>query len=172
MSDIKLLKDKFDSFNVNRSNRQLYEKLIDLDRSVYKPLMDKILAGQLDIEDTRPIFSFFYDFYGENKRLSGRRNILNHIIKTNEMFVRNLRDRLFHPENYVNETYIENEEYESIKEFVINSHEEVTKKTMTEEDKQKVILALDTLLQVDFRSAGERSRVIVDSLKPGHSTYF
>ena len=113
--DIKLLKFTFDSFDINPSNRFLYERLLDLDRSVYKPLIEKLITKELDIEDTRPIFSLFYDYGFMQKKLNRRQQRYKALINTNSSFINNLRNRIFHQNDYVNETYIENDEYEETK---------------------------------------------------------
>lgn len=169
--DIKLLKFTFDSFDINPSNRFLYERLLDLDRSVYKPLIEKLITKELDIEDTRPIFSLFYDYGFMQKKLNRRQQRYKALINTNSSFINNLRNRIFHQNDYVNETYIENDEYEETKKFVIESYEVTRKEKLTEEEKRKIILALDTMIHVDFRTAGKRAQRIIDSIKPGNSTY-
>lgn len=56
MPSIKVLKTKFDELVVNSTNIALYERLLTLDISDYKPLMEEILLGRLGIEDTREVF--------------------------------------------------------------------------------------------------------------------
>lgn len=56
MPSISLLKDKFDELNVTAQNMELYELLLYSDISDFKPVMEQILLGRLDIEDTRQIF--------------------------------------------------------------------------------------------------------------------
>lgn len=57
MKHISALKLQFDRLPVTEANYALYDRLMSLDISVYKPILDEILAGRLDIEDTRPMFN-------------------------------------------------------------------------------------------------------------------
>lgn len=73
MTHIKYLKEKFDVLPVAESNIHLYERLLDLDLFDFKPIMEAILEGRLDIEDTRQIFTYNGDIYpsGVSVRDSG-----------------------------------------------------------------------------------------------------
>lgn len=57
MASIKLLKDKFDALVFSETNMVLYEALLRLDISDFKPVMESLLSGEIDIEDTRKIFA-------------------------------------------------------------------------------------------------------------------
>lgn len=56
MASISTLKDKFDLLPFSEENIELYNALLNLDISDFKPLMEEILNGRVDIEDTRAIF--------------------------------------------------------------------------------------------------------------------
>lgn len=55
MLHIKELKTKFDSLDVNLDNFYLWEKLVNSTYQVYKPIMEKILSGEIDIYDTEEL---------------------------------------------------------------------------------------------------------------------
>lgn len=62
MPNISELKKEFDKLPMSLENYPLYSNLLFLDISDFKPLMEALLVGNLDIEDTRPIFSPFVNF--------------------------------------------------------------------------------------------------------------
>ena len=63
MANISLLKTEFDKLPVDIDNMMLYEALLYLDISDFKPVMEELLTGRIDIEDTRPIFYNTYVSY-------------------------------------------------------------------------------------------------------------
>lgn len=56
MPSVKVLKTKFDDLSFTSDNIVLYAHLLTLDMSDFKPLMEEILLGRIDIEDTRQLF--------------------------------------------------------------------------------------------------------------------
>ena len=56
MENIMKLKEKFDSLPISDENVDLYRKLFDLDIADFKPVMEGLLSGEIDIEDTRKLF--------------------------------------------------------------------------------------------------------------------
>lgn len=79
MIHIKELQDKFSSLDVNSKNYALYERLLLLDISDYKPLMQEILDGRLDIEDTRQLFN---NVIPSSNKKSTNRNLSENIVDT------------------------------------------------------------------------------------------
>lgn len=86
MPSISILKEKFDNLPMTADNMALYQVLLFTDISDYKPVMEQILLGKIDIEDTRQIF-YNYSNYNwaryENKNLA--ENIYDARISTNIM---------------------------------------------------------------------------------------
>ena len=52
---IRVLKKLFDELPMHPSNMGLYQELLSLDMVEFKPVMEAILDGRIDIEDTRQI---------------------------------------------------------------------------------------------------------------------
>lgn len=82
MPSISLLKDRFDELPISNDNIHLYDALLYLDISVFKPVMEEILAGRIDIEDTRQLFSILVNYpwmnqnekpYDPNEKLTDQR---------------------------------------------------------------------------------------------------
>jgi hypothetical protein len=57
MASISLLKEKFDALPFSEDNIALYSILLQLDISDFKPIMEEILSGRINIEDTRAVFA-------------------------------------------------------------------------------------------------------------------
>jgi hypothetical protein len=57
MPHIKELKARFDLLPMDANNFPLYQQLLNLDQSIFVPVMDQILSGRIDIEDLRSFFS-------------------------------------------------------------------------------------------------------------------
>ena len=79
MIHIKELQDKFSNLDVNSKNYVLYERLLLLDISDYKPLMQEILDGRLDIEDTRQPLN---NVIPSSNKTSTNRNLSENIVDT------------------------------------------------------------------------------------------
>ena len=62
MPSISLLKEKFDKLLISNENIHLYDALLYLDISDFKPVMEEILLGRIDIEDTRQLFSIMVNY--------------------------------------------------------------------------------------------------------------
>lgn len=57
MTSISILKAQFDALPFSESNIALYELLLTLDISDFKPVIEEILSGRITIEDTRQLFA-------------------------------------------------------------------------------------------------------------------
>ena len=67
MASISLLKDKFDKLPISNDNIHLYDALLYLDISDFKPVMEEILLGRITIEDTRQLFSTLVNYTWMNQ---------------------------------------------------------------------------------------------------------
>ncbi|WP_368880303.1 hypothetical protein [Proteus mirabilis] len=83
MNHIKVLYDNFQKLDINDKNFLLYQRLLDLDISDFKPIMEELLSGRLDIEDTRKILlnDFSSTFNQEEK--------FNPFLKDSDQLLRN-----------------------------------------------------------------------------------
>ena len=120
MNSIEELKNRFDLLPVDSNNMKLYQKLLHLDISVYKPLMDEILSGRMDIEDTRPIFS---SFFSDSKKsfytsILQKRTLINNA----DDLKNNLITRLASPEKNIREITLLSSDYNNIKAEVITKY--------------------------------------------------
>lgn len=159
------LKKLFDKLDVNLNNRKLFENLLDLDRSVFKPLIEKILTGDLDIEDTRPIFSIFLSKpIGENQLASKM-----FLIDTPSKLLKNVSDRLFNPESFIKEADISNiDQIEETKIQVINSYQQSSGVILTDGEKKALVVAIDAYVKNDITTISKnKQRRFSDKISPG-----
>lgn len=88
---IKQLKKLFDELPVHPDNEKLYYDLLKLDMADFKPIMEAIIAGKIDIEDTRQILKL--RFLSTFERLF--KNPIDARISRNENeLVNNMRENL------------------------------------------------------------------------------
>lgn len=159
------IKKLFDRLNINTTNRLLFENLLNLDRTVYKPLIEKILSGELDIEDTRPIFSIFLSKpIGENNTVSKM-----FLIDSNYKFIKNMSDRIFDPLNFIKELELSNkDQVEETKMKVISDYQKDRNVILTENEKKALIVAIDGFIKNDAMSISKNhQRRFSDSISPG-----
>jgi hypothetical protein len=147
MQSISQLKAKFEGLPVDENNWELYENLLALDQSVFKPLMEEILAGRMDIEDTRPIFAKYFPRMTENfrNRVSEKRKLIN----STEEFRENLSRRYMNPESAIREITLRDPAYDDIKQEMIAAYETETGKTLTESEKKALIIAMSETEKID-----------------------
>jgi hypothetical protein len=144
MIDIRELLSEFNNLNVNLSNIDLYRKLLDLDYSVYKPIILRILDKTLDIEDTRPIFNNVF----RKDTTSNKLFILN----SEAAIKRNFSNRVFgvDKDNYIKEVDLNVVDISSIKENIKTAYFNNTGKTLTDNQLDVMIIAYTTSKHVDI----------------------
>ena len=166
MAEIAQLKTRFETLRIDRDNLFLYERLLDLDRSIFKPIMRKILDGELDIEDTRPIFSvgFRYAYASDEARRMW-------LIDSREKLAANVSNRLFDQDRYVKEFEVENvDEVENVKSSVIEAYEARTGETLSASQRAALAVAVEGMMRIDYDAAGSYGRRLSDLSTPGPSS--
>lgn len=156
MQSISQLKAKFERLPVDENNWELYENLIALDQSVFKPLMEEILAGRMDIEDTRPIFAKYFPRMAETFR--DRVNKKRWLINTTEEFRENLSRRYTEPEKAIREITLRDPAYEDIKQEMIAAYEAETGETLTESERKALIIAMSEIEKIDIDLYGDKAK--------------
>ena len=156
MQSISQLKAKFERLPVDENNWELYENLLALDQSVFKPLMEEILAGRMDIEDTRPIFAKYFPRMAENfrNRVSEKRKLIN----STEEFRENLSRRYTNPESAIREITLRDPSYDDIKQEMIASYEAETGKTLTDSERKALIIAMSETEKIDVDLYDDKSK--------------
>lgn len=138
MAHIKSLHDSFTSINITDDNFSLWQKLLDVDISDYKPLMEKLLSGELDIEDTRPllenIVTTSYESLNKESRLS---KDLNQTIKSN------LTARLFADGEVIKENALFIHNKDDYKEAIAQKYFEKTGNFLSESAKAKILVIIE-----------------------------
>ena len=158
MQSISQLKAKFERLPVDENNWELYENLLALDQSVFKPLMEEILAGRMDIEDTRPIFAKYFPRMAETFR--DRVNKKRWLINTTEEFRENLSRRYTEPEKAIREITLRDPAYEDIKQEMIAAYEAETGETLTESERKALIIAMSETEKIDIDLYGDKTKQI------------
>jgi hypothetical protein len=156
MANISLLKKKFDLLPIDENNWELYQRLLNLDISVYKPLMEEILDGRLDIEDTRPLFASYLPRTIDNARneVSKKRMLINN----EDDLKNNLIVRATNPDNVIKEVTIKKQNYEDTKLLVIEKYETYHEVKLTENQKRVLIIAMDNYENTDIDLYGNKEK--------------
>lgn len=168
MQNISELKAKFNRLPVNKENWELYQRLLDLDMSVFKPLMEEILEGRMDIEDTRPIFGGRLISAIRSTRFKEKKR---KIVETDADLRKNLALRATNPEMAIKEVRLQNREYDEAKSAVIESFERDTGRVLTDGERRALAIALDEQedVDVDLYDSKERQTRLSDMLSGGPS---
>jgi hypothetical protein len=136
MIHVKELQDKFSKLDVNSKNYFLYERLLLLDISDYKPLMQEILDGRLDIEDTRQLLS---NIIYSNNKISTNRNLSENIVDTMKS---NLISRLTgeNTSDIVKENQLFFNNLDDYKYAIAKEYEEQTGNTLTDDEVNSILV--------------------------------
>lgn len=144
-----ILLNKFLALNITIDNIDIWKKLLSVDMSIYKPVIESILNGDIDIEDLgNYLYGDYYNIYyndGEEPFLKDFKtvedffnsNIYNKIVNNNTEFIK---------EGFM--SIINNEQYRQI---IIDKYEAKNGK-LTEEQKNMLFIPEVTLaiLNVNF----------------------
>jgi hypothetical protein len=161
MISIEELKKKFDLLPVSTANWELYQNLLSLDQSVFKPIMEEIIEGRMDIEDTRPIFGKYFPKMVETMRgdlydAYGKR----HLINTPDDLKQNLILRAMAPDRSIREVTLPSSAYEDIKATILTKYEEETGDTLTDSQKKALLIAFDAFEKTDNDMYANKDRQI------------
>ena len=158
MINVSELKQKFDLLPVDKNNWSLYQNLLDLDMSVFKPLMEEILEGRMDIEDTRPIFSKYMPrvVNAVRNEVENKRRLIN----TEEEFRQNLVRRALTPDEAIKEVRVANPAYDDIKGVMIDKYEEATGDKLTESQRRAMLIAMEQTQYFDIDLYGNKEKQV------------
>jgi hypothetical protein len=152
MQNVSELKGTFDRLPVSTGNYSLYERLLALDQSVFKPLMEEILAGRLDIEDTRPLFNVnIRQIVGAETGIS-----TNKIIQTSDDLRRNLVNRVFSPNEVIKEITLPRIDIMDLKMQIAEQYTAKTGQTLTDAQMQVILVAVDATRDITATSGGNK----------------
>lgn len=148
MLSISELKKKFDLLPVDESNWELYQNLLNLDQSVFKPLMEEILAGRMDIEDTRPIFAKYFPRMADTyrQRVAEKRMLINDADDLRENVARRYHD----PQSAIREVSLTDPAYEDVRQQMIADYEAETGETLTERQRSALLIAMSETQKTDI----------------------
>lgn len=151
MKHIKELKAIFDRLPMSIGNLALYTNLLDLDRTVFKPLMEEIIAGRLDIEDTRPIFNINLEKFRTEtvKRLK--------LINTEADLRSNLSNRVFNPSLVAKEATLSRLDIEDIRDSLASDYTERTGLTLSKTERDAILVAFNAMKDIDAVYAGSKT---------------
>jgi hypothetical protein len=152
MQNVSQLKGIFDRLPVTNDNYRLYERLLDLDRSVFKPLMEEIIAGRLDIEDTRPIFNINIQHVKtviDEKRLP-------RLIQTPQDLKRNLINRAFAPNEVIKEITLPNLEINDLRMIIAEEYALKHGVQLTDREIEALIVAVNGTKMIDALSGDSK----------------
>ena len=162
VANIKELKAKFDRLPVTPENYKLYEALLDLDRTVFVPLMEEIIEGRLDIEDTRPLVSsslMIEELPVSEERLP--------ILQTGEDLKKNVAARLFDPTNYIREVQIEDFSVDGEREAALDAFEERTGIRLTPAQRSAFLASKPRMNRVDVSTSNKDLQIrLTNRLSP------
>jgi hypothetical protein len=137
MPSISLLKEQFDALPIDSTNIDLYAALLRSDISDYKPLMQQILAGTLDIEDTRKLLpnDAQYNRFGD-------KNTDARIGLTDEQLAQNMKDnlsaRLFGGE-VIKENVMFRPDISSMQTLIAENFTKLTGQTLTQDQINSIL---------------------------------
>ena len=156
MINVSELKKKFDRLPVSKENWELYLNLLSLDQSVYKPLIEEIIEGRMDIEDTRPIFAKYYPKIVDNfrKEVTNKRMLIN----TPDELKQNLLLRAEAPDQAIKEVSITNFNYEDVKHDVITAYEQESGSQLTDNERKALLIALNEYEKTDIDLYSDKSK--------------
>jgi hypothetical protein len=158
MKNVSDLKRIFDRLPVDTGNYQLYVKLLDLDITVYRPLMEEILNGRLDIEDTRPIFSIsLRGIMDDADRAADTRP---RMIQTADDLRRNLVNRAFSPNEVIKEITLPNHDEKDYRMHVAEAYQARTGDWLTESQFSAIMVAVAATRRVDLMSGASKEEQI------------
>ena len=156
MLSIENIKKLFDLLPIDDTNRSLYQNLLRLDISVYKPLIEEILEGRMDIEDTRPIFSSYFP----SSKNSFTKKILEkrRLITSPEEFKQNLITRLVSPEKNIREIVLLSNEFYEIKREIIEKYEKDNSVSLSSGEKNALFIAYGFYEKTDLDYYGNKEK--------------
>jgi hypothetical protein len=139
MIHVKELQDKFSSLDINSKNYALYERLLSLDISDYKPLMQEILDGRLDIEDTRQLLN---NVIPSSNTISTNRKLSENIVETMKS---NLISRLTGEgtTNIIKENQLFFNNIDDYKYAIAKEYESQTGKTLTDDEVNSILVVVE-----------------------------
>ena len=138
---IRVLKKLFDELPMHPSNMGLYQELLSLDMVEFKPIMEAILDGRIDIEDTRQILRnrFITEF---GKLFENPKD--PRISRSTEALVQTMKDnitkRLFdNGKDVVKENIGFFRNLDDYKNAVANAYYEETSRHLSDEDIARIV---------------------------------
>jgi hypothetical protein len=137
MPSISLLKEQFDALPIDSTNIDLYAALLAADISDYKPLMQQILAGTLDIEDTRKLLpnDAQYDRFGD-KNADARIGLTDDQLAQN--MKNNLSTRLFGGD-VIKENVFFRPDVSSMQTLIAQNFAKITGQTLTQDQIDSIL---------------------------------
>jgi hypothetical protein len=157
MQNVSQLKGYFDRLPVTTENYPLYQRLLDLDRSVFKPLMEEIIAGRLDIEDTRPLFNIHILYVIQNVRTAVSEKRLPRLIQTPQDLKQNLINRAFAPNEVIKEITLPNLEINDFRMIISEQYAAKTGETLSEREIDALIVAVSGTKEIDALSGDTKA---------------
>jgi hypothetical protein len=147
---------------MNSENVGLYEKLLELDRSVFTPLMEEILGGRLDIEDTRPVLGITMGAVSVSggDLLEGQRRPL---VQTPEDLAANVKARLFAPEEYIREVEVPDRTAADVVAEAVAKYEERTGTKLSQPQIDALVRAREFVEKTDVGSWGKTGQTILSA---------
>jgi hypothetical protein len=170
MQNVSELKGTFDRLPVSTGNYSLYERLLALDQSVFKPLMEEILTGRLDIEDTRPLFNVnIREIVSAAEKIS-----TNKIIQTPDDLRRNLVNRVFSPNDVIKEVTLPRIDIMDLKMQISEQYTAKTGDVLTDAQMQVILVAVDLTRDISATSGSskEEQQIYVNAMSAKPLTEF
>lgn len=142
MKSIKDLLKRFEALDVNLHNIDLWKRLIYSNMSDFKPLMQELLDGNLDIEDTRVILptniTRFNNPYQAKDRLISDDNP--------QVLMTNILKRLFPNTTkgeVIREAVVSVKNIDDYKHIIARAYQRLTGRTLTENQIERIVPEID-----------------------------
>lgn len=150
MAHIKELQVEFNSLPVSNDNIKLYAALLTLDQYEFKPVMEGILTGRIDIEDTRRIF-YNNGYFRHNDR-NYNTTVKDARVSTDigKTIADNIQARLFGKEDNIIKESIIGLDNNDLKKDIAKEYTRRTGETLSTEDIDALLPILETQLYVEL----------------------
>jgi len=143
MAHIKALHENFSELVITNENIALYQALLELDISTFKPIMNEIISGRIDIEDTRKILS--NRLYNDNKYKKTERR-LSDDSNYKEVITNNLISRLLGDgKNIIKENIVINNNIDHYKQMIAEEYEKEYGIKLSDTDIEDILLIADII---------------------------
>lgn len=156
MENAKVLKEKFDRLYVSKNNLLLWRELLRLDQSIFKPLMDEILKGTLDIEDTRVLFrtNRIYHTYSDKSKSGKHDRLISDDLEN--IPISNIKQKLFPKRNQeiIKEVPADILNLPDYRKQIADEYKKRTGKELSEEQISKILPEVErrVLMQTNYNN--------------------